>query len=234
VILDDLRREVSRYKSKTHRINAQQFHKEKLARPWVLKSSVVRSIEKKFAADIKRLSKAEVLRLCEDLMASDIEARRFFAFEWAARKQKDFAPSDFARFERWLKSEVDNWGACDHLCGCVTGPLVLSYPELIPKVKRWTKSKATMVRRAAAVSLIVPLRKGHALSDAFEVADILLTDPEDLVQKGYGWMLKEGTKQFRDEIYQFVLDRRDRMPRTALRYAIEKLPAEMRREAMKK
>jgi 3-methyladenine DNA glycosylase AlkD len=73
-----------------------------------------------------------------------------------------------------------------------------------------------------------------ALGDAFEVADILLTDPEDLVQKGYGWMLKEAADSYRDEVYRYVLEHRAMMPRTALRYAIEKMPPSMRKEAMKK
>lgn len=61
-----------------------------------------------------------------------------------------------------------------------------------------------------------------------------MMDPEDLVQKGYGWMLKEATHEFQDEVYKYVLKHRGVMPRTALRYAIEKLPQELRREAMKK
>ena len=78
------------------------------------------------------------------------------------------------------------------------------------------------------------LRKKQALSDAFEVADTLMMDEEDLVQKGYGWMLKEATHEFPDEVYRYVLKHRAVMPRTALRYAIEKLPPAMRKEAMKK
>ena len=63
---------------------------------------------------------------------------------------------------------------------------------------------------------------------------MLLMDKEDLVQKGYGWMLKEAANTYRDEIYQYVLKHRDVMPRTALRYAIEKMPQSMRKKAMKK
>ncbi|HKK22035.1 MAG TPA: DNA alkylation repair protein, partial [candidate division Zixibacteria bacterium] len=59
-------------------------------------------------------------------------------------------------------------------------------------------------------------------------------DDDYLVQKGYGWMLKEASQRFPRDIFRFVLERKDRMPRIALRYAIEKLPASQRSQAMKR
>jgi 3-methyladenine DNA glycosylase AlkD len=55
-----------------------------------------------------------------------------------------------------------------------------------------------------------------------------------MVQKGYGWMLKSLANAYEDEVFQYVLDHRASMPRTALRYAIEKMPEEKKREAMKR
>jgi 3-methyladenine DNA glycosylase AlkD len=55
-----------------------------------------------------------------------------------------------------------------------------------------------------------------------------------MVQKGYGWMLKSLADAYEDEVFQYVLSKRAIMPRTALRYAIEKMPEEKRREAMRK
>jgi 3-methyladenine DNA glycosylase AlkD len=59
-------------------------------------------------------------------------------------------------------------------------------------------------------------------------------DEDDLVQKGYGWMLKETSKAHQKQVFNFVVKHRKTMPRTALRYAIEKMPEKMRKEAMKK
>jgi 3-methyladenine DNA glycosylase AlkD len=67
-----------------------------------------------------------------------------------------------------------------------------------------------------------------------EIADILLHDQDDMVQKGYGWMLKEASRTHQKEVFEYVLKHKDNMPRTALRYAIEKMPAELKNEAMKK
>ena len=67
----------------------------------------------------------------------------------------------------------------------------------------------------------------------FEVADKLLMDQEDLVQKGYGWMLKEASNVYPKEVFRYILQHKQNMPRIALRYAIEKMPLPLKRQAMK-
>lgn len=90
------------------------------------------------------------------------------------------------------------------------------------------------MKRAAAVTLIVPARKGLFLSDIFGIADILLTDKDDMVQKGYGWMLKAASEAHEREVFDYVMSHKAVMPRTALRYAVEKMSAELRAEAMRR
>lgn len=72
------------------------------------------------------------------------------------------------------------------------------------------------------------------LPDIFEITDIQLTDKDDLVQKGYGWMLKVAANKHEQAVFDFVVKNKAVMPRTALRYAIEKMPNEMRKVAMAK
>jgi len=90
------------------------------------------------------------------------------------------------------------------------------------------------VRRAAAVTLILPARKGLFLHEVFAICTSLLTDPDDLVQKGYGWLLKEASRRHPKEVFAFVMRHKKTMPRTALRYALEKMPEPFRRQAMEK
>jgi 3-methyladenine DNA glycosylase AlkD len=111
---------------------------------------------------------------------------------------------------------------------------VAKYPESIEEIVNWTESPNRWMKRAAAVSLIIPAKHGQFLPEIIRIADRLLLDKDDMVQKGYGWMLKEASEQHLDEVYQYVLKHRKDMPRTALRYAIEKMPPEMKAEAMKK
>lgn len=92
---------------------------------------------------------------------------------------------------------------------------------------RWT-------RRASAVSLIIPARKGKFLNEIFEIADILLQDKDDLVQKGYGWMLKAASESNQEAVFEYVIRNKAAMPRTALRYAIEKMPGDLKSKAMAK
>jgi 3-methyladenine DNA glycosylase AlkD len=72
------------------------------------------------------------------------------------------------------------------------------------------------------------------LNDIFEIANTLLTDKHDLVQKGYGWMLKAASQAQEKEVFDFVMSKKSIMPRTALRYAIEKMPPELKSRAMEK
>jgi len=55
-----------------------------------------------------------------------------------------------------------------------------------------------------------------------------------MVQKGYGWMLKAASQAYQNEVFEFVMSKKSIMPRTALRYAIEKMPKELKSLAMEK
>jgi 3-methyladenine DNA glycosylase AlkD len=104
----------------------------------------------------------------------------------------------------------------------------------LPETKQWAKSPNKWFRRASTVVLIYSLRRGKYLKSAFDAAKILLRDDEDLVQKGYGWTLKEASKFHQKEVFDFIIKNKKLMSRTALRYAIEKLPEKMKVKARKK
>lgn len=234
MIIKKLRREISRHDKPENRLNYQRFFKEKLKDPYGLKTAILRKISNQCFRDINNLPKKEILEYCNRMLESGEKYHRFFAFEWALKIKGQYSKTDFKRFESWLKKYVNNWGACDHLCCGPIGNLTAQFPETAPKIIRWTSSKNRWERRASAVSLIIPIRNRLLLDEIFHTADILLIDGDDMVQKGYGWMLKEASNLFPDEIFAYVMKNKADMPRTALRYAIEKLPVGMRKRAMKK
>ena len=80
----------------------------------------------------------------------------------------------------------------------------------------------------------MPARRGVFLKDIFGIAEAILLDADNMVQKGYGWMLKEASKTHQSQVFDFIMKYRLQMPRTALRYAIEKMPADLRLRAMRK
>jgi len=199
-----------------------------------VKSSIVGKIIKKHFEKIKDKNKKDVFSLCEELLESGYCEDAFIAFDWAYRLHKKYEPDDFPMFERWIKEYVDNWAKCDTLCNHSVGSFIEQFPQYIDNLKGWTKSDNRWLRRASAVTLILPARKGSFLKEIFEISDSLLKDKDDLVQKGYGWMLKEASKAHQKDVFDYVMRNKKVMPRTALRYSIEKLPDDLRSMAMEK
>ena len=70
----------------------------------------------------------------------------------------------------------------------------MRYPDFVENLKQWCGSPNRWVRRAAAVSLINPAHDGQFKAEIFEIANRLLLDPDDMIQKGYGWMLKAASE----------------------------------------
>jgi len=215
------------------RKQSEYFFKEQIT-VYGVKSATVQKIAKEIFAEIKEKPKAEIFAACEKLWQSGYMEESFVACVWSEKLGKKFEPADFEIFEHWIKNYVSNWASCDTFCNHTVGDFVTMYPEFISKLKEFAHSENRWVKRAAAVSLIVPARKGLFLNDIFEIADILLMDKDDMVQKGYGWMLKSASQAHQQSVFEYVMSKKTVMPRTALRYAIEKMPDELKKLAMQK
>jgi 3-methyladenine DNA glycosylase AlkD len=212
---------------------AQNFFKEKI-NFYGVKTAIVSKIGKESFEMLADLNRREIFSLGETLLKSGYIEESYIAFKWTEYVSKDFKKGDFQVLEMWLNQYVNNWASCDTLCNHALGNFIEMYPEYIGKLKKWTKSKNRWVKRGAAVTLILPARKGLFLQDVLEISTLLIKDEDDLVQKGYGWMLKEASRKHQKEIFDYVVKNKKIMPRTALRYAIEKMPEELRKEAMKR
>jgi len=184
------------------------------------------------AAKAAGLSKADVYRLCDDLWASGYLEEAFVACVLSESQSKATEPADFDVFDGWVRRHVTNWATCDTLCNHTVGDLMMRFPELGERLLAWATTDQRWVKRASAVSLIVPARRGMFHPLAFRIADALLTDPDDMVQKGYGWLLKAAAESDQAAVLSYVMARKATMPRTALRYAIEKMPPDLKRQAM--
>jgi 3-methyladenine DNA glycosylase AlkD len=233
-ILDRLREEIRRHDKPKFRRNYQRFHREELAEPEGIRTDLLRGMSNRAYRTVRHLTMAEILEICESLLASDERYMQFFAFDWAEKLAGRYGRSDFTRFQRWLKLHVDSWSSCDHLCCGALGKVICQYPALVPRTRKWSKSRNRWLRRASAVSLIVSLRRSLDLSEGIKTADLLLADTDDMVQKGCGWMLKEASRRFPKKVFDYVVAHKHMMSRTTLRYAIEKLSAGQRKAAMRK
>jgi len=232
-LLNNLREELTSNADQKVKESGERFFREGV-RLYGIRTAVVIRIGKDHFKFLKDKTKAEIFGLCEELWISGMMEESFIACNWSYYLHKNYESSDFETFDRWVKNYVSNWASCDTFCNHSVGSLIEMYPFLLAKLKEWAKSENRWVKRASAVSLIVPARQGKFLEDIFEIADILHSDTDDMVQKGYGWMLKEASKAHQKEVFNYVIGKKATMPRTALRYAIEKMPEVLKLQAMAK
>jgi 3-methyladenine DNA glycosylase AlkD len=230
-ILNELRQALKGQADAQTQASFQRFFKEGVT-AYGVKTPLVTRTARQFFKQVEPLGKERAFALCEELLRSDITEEAFVASEWAYWLRDRYSVEDIVLFERWITSYVNNWAKCDSLCNHAVGSLVERFPRLVEALKGWTASENRWLRRASAVTLIVPAKEGKFLKDIFAIADRLLLDQDDLVQKGYGWLLKEASRLHQTEVLDYILRNKRVMPRTALRYAIEKMPDQLKRQAM--
>jgi len=233
-IFPTLKLELERSADKKFREKIRDYFKMDVSNYLGVRLPVVRKIANKHFKAISQLDIDEILNICDELLKTKIYEHKVIAFHWSYKCKKQFQSKHFKIFESWLKTHVDDWSDCDDLCTHSFGFFIYTFPEFIAKVKRWRVSKNRWLRRASAVVLIYSGKRGEHLGEILETASTLLKDDDDLVLKGYGWMLKETSKSFEKEVFEYVMDNKIEMPRTALRYAIEKMSPEYKKAAMKK
>ena len=120
---------------------------------------------------------------------------------------------------------INNWDLVDCSCYAVVGEYLLDKPRDI--LYRLAESPLLWDNRIAIVSTFAFIRKNQ-LDDVYALSDQLMHHPHDLIHKAVGWMLREAGKRNPQRLYDYVMSRRVEMPRTMLRYAIEKFSREER------
>jgi 3-methyladenine DNA glycosylase AlkD len=232
-VIENLREELIRNADEKIKKSDERFFKEEV-KMYGIRSALVRQIGMDHYKGICDKNKSQIFSLCQELWESGYMEESFIACNWSYYVYKNYEPADFETFDRWVNNYVGNWASCDTLCNHSVGTLVEMYPPLISNLKGWARSQNRWVKRASAVSLIVPARRGKFLEDIFEIADILHSDSDDMVQKGYGWMLKAASQAHQEKVFNYVMSKKATMPRISLRYAIEKMPSELKVQAMTK
>ncbi|WFN37889.1 DNA alkylation repair protein [Methanomicrobium antiquum] len=233
VVIEKIRQELLEKADPAIRESSKRFFKEE-PKCYGMKTADVTKIAKKYWKEISDRPKSEIFELCEELYESGYMEESFIVSNWTQSMSERFEKDDIFVFKLWIDSYITNWASCDGFCNHAIGDFIKKYPEYIEELKIWTKSENRWMRRAAAVSLIIPAKKGEFLKESIEIADLLFSDSDDMVQKGYGWLLKEQSRIHTKEIFEYVIKNKKNMPRTSLRYAIELMPKKLKAEAMKK
>jgi 3-methyladenine DNA glycosylase AlkD len=200
-----------------------------------IKTSEIRSLSAKLFKDMKDKSIDVVFAVCEEFLNERNWALGVIAFDFAYRVKNQYNENTFNTFESWLERFVRGWGDCDDFCTHAFGSLIIQRPELFEKTILWIKRDEFWMRRAAAVILIPAIHRDKIESNkVLKVADALITDEHDLVRKGYGWMLKVLATRKEKLVFDYLMENMDVMPRVSFRYALEKMPSNLKNELMRK
>jgi len=169
----------------------------------------------------KDLPKA--LELTEELLASGYLDHHSVGLKLMDRFRKKIKAEHFSVFDRWVEY-LNNWASTDGLTAHLICECIKDDPSLVEQLIKWTASDNRWRRRASAVTMVPIARKGGMLEDVFRIADLLMADGDDMVQKGVGWMLKEASHEHPQEIHDYLVKWKPETAALTLRYASEKLP----------
>jgi len=185
-------------------------------------SNDVKAVAEELAPTLKRDLGQTLIVACELIEAGVLE-EQWVATALLAKVKRQLTAEHVDQVDDWVNS-LTNWANVDIFCTQIVNDLVERNPETVERLRRWAASPCHWRRRAAAVSLVPTARRGGMLQEVFGLADLLMEDRDDLVQKGVGWLLKEASKRHQGEVREYLLGWRDRAPALVLRYASEKLP----------
>ena len=196
---------------------------------------VATPVVRRLAADITTAHRSAwdveaAVRFCDAMLRQPELEAKCVGLLVLGRWRRQF-PRGLASIARaWLAAgRCASWAIVDLLAPEVLQPLVERFPGLAATIAGWTSARSLWVRRAAAVTYVPFARRGRYLPQVYRVADRLLGDEHDLIHKATGWLLREAGKTDGARLERFLRSRGRRIPRTTLRYAIERFPPARRR-----
>jgi 3-methyladenine DNA glycosylase AlkD len=218
----EIRSVLRRDGSAEHAQGVQWFFKEEIkSHGWYtgelrrLARQYQRSLQKEFGLDF-------VVRVADSLFSGRVLEEKVFAVLMLERLTANFDDSHFALFESWL-DRISSWADHDALVHYLIGPMMAANSARVNKVFQWAKSQNRWHRRAACVAFIQGTRQQKFFSQITRLSNMLLSDEDDMVQKGLGWLLRESAKANPAQTVPYLLKIRKRAPRRILRTACETL-----------
>ena len=211
----------------------QRYFKETV-RSFGVSSPQVRALAKELHDSIKKeWLIRDAIKLCDLLFPRpELEAKGVAALI-LARYHKSFPRSLFRTVHSWLaQNYLDNWASVDVFCPQVLGALLVKYPDLLSGIEKWAAEPNRWVQRASIVAFLKLVKKTEYLNAAYAMTARHFANRDDLVQKANGWLLREAGKRDMERLEKFLLANGPLMPRTTLRYAIERFPSEKRKHLL--
>lgn len=163
------------------------------------------------------------------------EERLLGLLVWVRRFERSDEPGCRRIFRAYLREAacVNNWDLVDTSAPAIVGGWIAAHPADRKILLRLARSRDLWERRIAIVSTLALIRRGD-LELTTTISALLIGDPHDLIHKASGWMLREAGKRDAEALRGFLEEHAAAMPRTMLRYAIEKLGAAERQRWMQR
>ncbi|MDD8016337.1 MAG: DNA alkylation repair protein [Acidobacteriota bacterium] len=213
----------------------QRYFKDAV-RSYGIASPEVREIAAGIYRDVKGdWTVDDAVELCDILFPEPELETKAIAALILARFKSSYGPELFLDVKKWLSRDyLDNWASVDVFCPYVVGELLVRYPKLIRDIKLWALHPNRWVKRASAVSFI-RLAKNPEFADViYEIAVSLFPVEDDLIRKANGWLLREVGKKDMRRLERFLVEKGPSIPRTTLRYAIERFEERKRRALLER
>jgi 3-methyladenine DNA glycosylase AlkD len=216
-----------------HAQGVQWFFKEEIkSHGWY--TAELRSVAVRFRKKIRtELGLDFLLQVADKLFADRNLEEKIFAVFLLEKSTDDFGDAEFRLFESWLP-RISSWADHDGLVHYLIAPMVAAKLDRASRVFHWAKSPNRWHRRAACVTLIQGTRRKMFFPEIRRLSDLLLSDEDDMVQKGLGWLLRETAKADAKRTVPYLMKIRERAPRLVLRTACETLPVSVRKKILAK
>ena len=219
--------------SPEHATGVQWFFKDEIqSHGWY--TGELRKTAVRFRREIqKRFGLQFLIQVADTLFSGRVLEEKVLAVFLLEKLTQELGDAEFRLFESWLP-RISSWADHDGLVHYLIAPMIAAKPARTSKIFRWAKSRNRWHRRAACVALIQGTRQKMFLADIKRLSNLLLSDEDDMVQKGLGWLLRETAKAQPQRTVPYLMSIRDKAPRLVLRTACETLPAGTRKRILAK
>jgi 3-methyladenine DNA glycosylase AlkD len=172
-----------------------------------------------------------LIDVADQLFSGSVLEEKVAAVFLLEKLDREFGEREFKRFDSWL-DRISSWADHDALVHDLIAPMIVSKPGRARIVFRWAKSPNRWRRRAACVALVRGARAKMFFSEITRLSDLLVSDEDDMVQKGLGWLLRETAKFDRKRTVRYLTKIRGTATRRVLRTACETLPGATRKRIL--
>jgi|SRR5579864_2281047 len=199
-----------------------------------IKTRDLRAIERRLYQLVRKEWRyTEAVEFCELLMPDRHIESKGLALMLLARYHRQYEEELLDRAKRWLERDYcGNWAATDQLSTQIVSRILDKFDPLTAAVESWRRSPSLWVRRASVVSFVKPAGKGRHLDRVYRIVTALAADDHDLMHKASGWLLREAGKADAKRLERYLLEHGPAIPRTTVRYAIERFPEAKRRRIL--